>query len=218
MCGHIKKIANYALRHYSCNRYIYYALMLGTFGVPLLYGYASHSAVSAAMLAASVALFDLLFVLYLSTFGLRSKPTFVVENTLPISVAERYTFIMLNSTVVAILLFVVCFIPAMAIMKAIFPPVEAEEFMLSELVGDLRLSLGTLATHAILLVVNLTARMRVIMNYLVAIGLIFIGKFLIQTFVPHEYIVEVRTCINVLVIIVGWVLGYFILRYKDIKL
>ena len=218
MSGYINNVVRYAIRHYCSNRNSYYAMMLGTFGVPLLFGYASQSAVTAAMLGGAIALFDLLFVLHLSTVGMRSKSSFILENTLPLSVAERYTFIMLNSMVVATLLFALCFIPAVAIMKTLLPPIASEEFLFSDLVGDLRLSVGTLATHAILLVVNLTARMRVVMNYLAALGLMFLGQLLMEYYIAAEHIVEAKMWINAIIAIVGWVSGYFILRYKDIKL
>lgn len=218
MGDYINNVLRYSIKHYSYNRYSYYALILATFGVPLLFGYASHSVATAAMMAGAILLFDMLFTLHLSTRDMRSKSTFVMENTLPLSSAERYTFIMVNSMVMATLLFAICFIPAVAILMQIYPPLATEAFDIGDLFVDYRPIVELLAIHAVLLIVNITARARVVMNYIIALCLMTIGELLIEKFIPSEHINEAEMWINAIIAIVCWVLGYFLLRYREIKL
>lgn len=216
--GHAVNIYRYAVKHYAESRNSYLALMLGMFGLPLLLAFMSRSAVEAASMASSVALFAILYVVHLSTRAMRSKRTFVIDNTLPLSTAERYAFIMLNSTVVVALLTCVVYGASLVLSKQLFPPAPEFDFAYRQLVGNGYIIAGLFATQAVLLIVNLTVRMRILMSYVVAIGLVVLGQFVVGHYVPGMLRADFKLWANVVIIVAGWVSGYFILRSREIKM
>ncbi|MBQ8493210.1 MAG: hypothetical protein IJ464_02880 [Alistipes sp.] len=214
----IRKIYRYAVKHYTECRNSYLALLVGMFGLPLLMAFLTRSVVGAAAMASSVALFATLYVLYLSTVRMRSKRTFQIDNTLPISAAERYIFIMLNSIVVVGLFVVVVYGASLVLAEMLFPLPPELDFTYRQFLGNGYIIVGLMATHAVLLIVNLTARERVLISYLAAVGLVVVGQFIVGRYVPEAMRADFKLWANVVIVIVGWVSGYFILRSREIKM
>lgn len=218
MCFDIKRLLSYFRKHYAERMRNYYALMLGSAGLPLLLAFVSRSSVTAASMAGAVELFVLAYVLYLSTVGMRSKRTMQIDNTMPLTNLERYAFIMINSTVVAMALFMVAYLPAVAIAKWVFPPEPIFDFVFEELFNSKIYYTAMFSTHAVLLVINLTARRRAYLGYVVAAVAIFVIQLVMSRYVPYEMREDARMWGNILLIIGGWGVGYPLLRYREIKM
>ena len=74
------------------------------------------------------------------------------------------------------------------------------------------------STHAVLLVINLTARRRAYLGYVVAAVAIFVIQLVMSHYVPYEMREDARMWGNILLIIGGWGVGYPLLRYREIKM
>lgn len=211
-----KVVLQLLVKHYTENRNSYLATMLGSFSLPMIMSLLSKSSEAGISLLMSVAIFNLFYVMYLSTRGLRQRRTFVMEAALPVSVTERYLFIMLNTTLLlAVWLLVICAAVVLIVVN-LYPPVFPY-------VGDLifknyHLYIGLLCTHGVALLINLVARRRVIWPYLVAAVITMIAQYLISEYSPVGAVESVKMWVNICVAVVAWVVGYFMLRYRQLKM
>ena len=211
-----KIILRLFVKHYVENRNGYLAAMLGSFGLPMLIALLSESSESAISLFLTVAIFDIFYVMYLSTRALRQRHSFVMAGTLPVSVAERYLFIMLNTTVVLALWLAVLYAAVVVIATNLYPP-------LFPYVGDLifknhYLYIGLLSTHGVALLINLFARRRILWPYLVAAAATMVAQYFISEYSPMGAVEDVKMWVNICVAIVAWTVGYFMLRYRQLKM
>ncbi len=215
---HVNNIYRYAVKHYAEHRNKYLALMLGMFGLPLLLSYMSKGVESSGVMATFVLLFALLYVNYLSTYAMRTRRAFVVENTLPITAAERYVFVLANSTVVAVTLFVVSYVPSFLIAEWLFPPAMDVNAIILEAVVDSSYLMGIFALQSVILVASLIMRKRVVLSYCLLAVLVIGCEFVVDAYVPYELRDTFRLWSNVALIVACWVSGYFILRSREIKM
>jgi len=216
--GHLNSIWRYAVKHYTEHHNKYLALILGMFGLPLLLAYMSKGVETAGVMATFVFLFALLYVNYLSTYAMRTRRTFVVENTLPITAAERYAFVLANSSIAAVTLFVVSYVPSFLIAEWLFPSrMDVNEIILEAIV-DSSYFVGLFALQSVILVASLIMRKRVVLSYCLLAVLVIGCEFVVDAYVPYELRDTFRLWSNVALIVVCWVSGYFILRSREIKM
>ena len=77
--------------------------------------------------------------------------------------------------------------------------------------------MGILATHGVLLIVNLVGKRRIFLTYLVALLLAMVVQLLINKYIAVEWRESAKLIGNILLIFVAWIGGYFILRNYQIK-
>ena len=217
MRDYVNQLLQLFKKHYVEHKNTYISLMLAIFGIPLLYAYLSKSSVTVATLYVTMILVSMAVVLHVSTVGFRARHSFVMANTLPVSTAVNYAFILLNSVVVAFVLVVVCYFPALVIAKAIYPPMPEFAWTFDVFFNNARIYMGILATHGVLLIVNLVGKRRIFLTYLVALLLAIGVQFVISKHVAVEWRENAKLIGNILLIFVAWIGGYFILRNYQIK-
>ena len=217
MRDYVNQLLQLFKKHYVEHKNTYISLMLAIFGIPLLYAYLSKSSVTVATLYVTMILVSMAVVLHVSTVGFRARHSFVMANTLPVSTAVNYAFILLNSVVVAFVLVVVCYFPALVIAKAIYPPMPEFAWTFDVFFNNTRIYMGILATHGVLLVVNLVGKKRIFLTYLVALLLAIGVQFVISKYIAVEWRENAKLVGNILLIFVAWIGGYFILRNYQIK-
>lgn len=217
MRDYINQLLQLFKKHYIEHKNTYISLVLALFGIPLLFAYLSKSSVTVATLYVTMILVSMAVVLHVSTVGLRARRSFIMANTLPVSTSVNYSFILLNSVIVAFVMVAVCYFPALAISKAFYPPMPEFDWAYDVFFGNIRTYLGVLATHGVLLVVNLLGKKRLFLAYLIALLLAIFVQILMNEYVAVEWRENVKLIGNILLIFVAWIGGYFILRNYQIK-
>ena len=209
-------------KHYAENISKYRAVAIGVFGLPLIMALMSRASESAVSLFSTLAMFCIFYVMYLSVAELRQREKMSISNTLPVSNAERYLFILLNTTLVLVVGFVVVYGASLYLATVIYPPIAPTVFELT--LANHYVYVGFIGTHAIALLTNLVVRRRVILPYLVAMVAVVTVQYLIAKFVPDSngfsdtLRLDVRMWCNVAVALIAWPLGYVILRRRQIKI
>ena len=142
-----------------------------------------------------------------------------MATSLPVTAAERYGFILLNSTVVLLVWYTVCMLVAVKLALMLIPVNEDFAWVLQQkhLVANFNYIMGVAGTHAGLFVVNLVPTKRLIVNYFVAFVAVVAYQWLLS-----EYVDAVdRECFklwsNIVVTIVLWTAGYFLVRKYQYK-
>ena len=217
MRDYLKQLLQLFKKHYVEHKNTYISLALALFGIPLLFAYLSKSSVTVATLYVTMILVSMAVVLHLSTVGLRARRSFIMTNTLPVSTAVNYSFILLNSVVAAFVMVAVCYFPALAISKAFYPPMPEFDWAYHVFFDNIRTYMGILATHGVLLMVNLVGKKRLFLTYLIALLLAIFVQILMNECVAVEWRENVKLVGNILLIFVAWIGGYFILRNYQIK-
>ena len=217
MRDYINQLLQLFKKHYVEHKNTYISLVLALFGIPLLFAYLSKSSVTVATLYVTMILVSMAVVLHLSTVGLRARRSFIMTNTLPVSTAVNYSFILLNSVVAAFVMVAVCYFPALAISKAFYPPMPEFDWAYNVFFDNIRTYMGILATHGVLLMVNLVGKKRLFLTYLIALLLAIFVQILMNECVAVEWRENVKLVGNILLIFVAWIGGYFILRNYQIK-
>lgn len=214
----IERIGWMFRRHYVCMRYNYITMCLIIIGFPIFISILSGSAEPAITSFNSLTVFAFVDSFYVTMLSVRDERRYIVESTLPLSHLERYLFILLNTTIVLAVIFALCYVLALLISTSIYPL----DMEFGWVVGDTfcmpEAYLGLLSTHAWILLANLTARKRVLYNYIAMLAIIAVGQFIISRYVPEVYRADVRVWTNILVTLVAWISGYFILRRREIKM
>ncbi|MBO5831054.1 MAG: hypothetical protein J6R01_05570 [Alistipes sp.] len=217
MKDYLNQLLQLFRKHYVERKSAYISLMLALFGIPLLYAFMSKNSVTVATLYVTMILVSVAVVLHVSTVGLRTRYSAILANTLPVSTSAYYSFILLNSVVATSVMIGVCYFPALAIAKALYPPMPEFDWAYDVFFGNGRTYLGILATHGVLLIVNLVGKKRIFLTYLVALLLAMAVQFMINEYVAVEWRENVKLVGNILLIFVAWIGGYFILRNYQIK-
>ena len=218
MMAYIKDIFNLFRKHYAENVRFYSLLALQIFAVPLLLAILSQSAVNAATIAMALVSLTMLLVVHISVKGLRSRYTFVVENTLPVSTAVRYGFILLNSTVVALLGFMVLYFPSLLLSCWLFPIDDGFEWVLDcVFLYNYQAFINILGIHALVLVVNILVRKRPLLGYALAALAMALVSHIVMTNVDIEYRDTVMMIVNIVIIVTSWIGSYFLLRKFQYK-
>ena len=218
MTGYIKDLLNLFRKHYVENAKFYSLLALQIFAVPLLLATLSRSAVNAVTISMALVCLAMLLVVHISIKGLRSRYTFVLDNTLPVSTGVRYGFILINSTVVALLGFVVFYLPSLWLSCWLFPIDDSFRWVIENVfIYNGQAFINVLSIHALILVVNVLVRKRPLVGYgLAALAMALVSHF-VRTNVAMESRDTVMMSIYVVTIIASWVSSYFLLRKFQYK-
>lgn len=218
MICYIKDLFRLFRKHYAENVRFYSLLALQIFGVPLVFTILTRSAQSAALMSLALAYLTVLLAVHVSVKGLRSRYTYMLENTLPLSAGVRYGFIMINSTIVALLGFVVLYFPSLWLSYWLFPIDESFKWVL-----ELTLSpnFGTIANvlgiHAVILVVNILVRKRPFVGYVLAmLFMVFVSHFIREN-VAFENRDTAMMIANLVIAATLWIGSYFLLRKFQYK-
>ncbi|MBQ6613575.1 MAG: ABC-2 transporter permease [Alistipes sp.] len=217
MRDYINQLLQLFKKHYIERKNTYISLMLALFGIPLLFAFMSKNSVTVATLYVTMILVSMAVVLHVSTVELRNSHSYIIAHTLPVSTAVNYGFILLNSVVVAFVMVAICYFPALAIAKAIYPPMPEFDWTYDVFFGNGRTYLGILATHGVLLIVNLVGKKRIFLTYLVALLLAMAVQLMINEYIAVEWRENAKLIGNILLIFVAWIGGYFILRNYQIR-
>ena len=205
-------------RHYVEHTRFYSLLALQIFAVPLLLAILSQSAVNAATISMALVSLTMLLVVHISVKGLRSRYTFVVENTLPVSTGVRYGFILINSTVIALLGFVVLYFPSLLLSCWMFPIDGGFEWVLDcVFLYNYQAFVNILGIHALILIVNILVRKRPIVGYALAALSMMTVSFYVRKYVALEYRDAVMMIVNIVIIATSWIGSYFLLRKFQYK-
>lgn len=209
-------------KHYAENMNKYRAMAIGVFGLPLLMTLMSHASESSVSMFSTVAMFSIFYVVHLSIAELRQREKLSLSNTLPVSNAERYAFILLNTTLVLAVWFTVVYGASLWVATTLYPPVFSQLVELT--LGNHYVYVGFVGTHAIALLINLAARRRIILPYLAALVVVVAVQYLISKYVPDgvnmsdALRLDVRMWCNVVAAVVAWPLGYVMLKRRQIKI
>ena len=218
MRGYIINLFNLFRRHYVEHIRFYSLLALQIFAVPLLLAILSQSAVNAATISMALVSLTMLLVVHISVKGLRSRYTFVVENTLPVSTGVRYGFILINSTVVALLGFVVLYFPSLLLSCWMFPIDGGFEWVLDcVFLYNYQAFINILGIHALILIVNILVRKRPIVGYALAALSMMAVSFYVRKYAALEYRDAVMMIVNIVIIATSWIGSYFLLRKFQYK-
>lgn len=209
-------------KSYTEYRRHYAALVLWSFGFPLLLAFISRAAVTALSVGSTVALTAILFSLYISFKGINDNGSAIVGLTLPVSLAERYCFILLNTTVV-LAVWVVAVYSLSAFIAMQLLPFGGEgyidaEMMMTLIYKNKYLYIGFLGTHAVMLLINVIRRRSVVMPYVVAMVVVAVAQLLIVELSPADMVQDVKMWCNIALAAVAWPLGYYLLRKREIKM
>lgn len=218
MNGYFNNVAKLFVKHYAENRISYLMLLLGTFAVPILMALLTRNSFAAVSIGMTVLVFDTAYVLSLMTRDLRRQSAVILETTLPVSVGERYGFILLNSTLITVLGFFIAYMPALAISTAVYP-LGSDIAWTGELGAylNLRTISSQACTHAILLLIFLSRRSKMVIKGVIALLLVVCVQYLFNEYVDVEWRGVTKMGINILVAVVAWVCGYFMLKRYQFK-
>lgn len=204
------------VKHYTENRNTYLMLLLGSFALPILMTLISKASEPGISICLTVALFDIFYVATLSTRDLRRRQSYVTANTLPVSVAERYTFILLNTTVVFAVWFVAVYAAAVAVCTSIYQPIFP--YLETLIFKNHYLYIGLLGTQGVALLICLVIRRRLLWPYATAAVITIAVQYLISKCAAPADVQEVKMWVNIAVTAVSWIVGYFMLRYRQLKM
>lgn len=204
------------VKHYTENQNKYLMLLLGTFALPVLMTLISKTSETGISMCLTVALFDIFYVAMLSTRDLRHRQSLVVANTLPVSVAERYAFILLNTTVVLAAWFAAVYAAAVAVCTSIYAPIFP--YMETLIFKNHYLYVGLLGTQGAALLICLAIRRRALYPYAAAAIITIAVQYLISKYAAPADVQDVKMSVNIAVVVVAWIAGYFMLRYRQLKM
>lgn len=218
MGDYINNVFKLFRKHYTENYTKYIALVLAIFFVPLMFSYFDRSATVAVSIGSALLMFSIGYVLYLTVGSMRSRYTFIMDNTLPVSAAERYAFIMLNSTVVLLAVFVLCYLASVKLSMAMFPITEEFVWVGDALfLANYKSMIGMMGTHAVLLAVTLLPSRRIVTRYIVALLLLAVYQTLLSIYVDAVDREGVKLISNIVITIISWVGCYFLVRNYQCK-
>lgn len=218
MRGYLIDLFNLFRKHYAENVKFYSLLALQIFAVPLLLATLSRSAVNAVTVSMALASLSVLLTVHFSVKGLRSRYTFVIENTLPVSTGVRYGFILINSTIVVLLGFAVLYLPSLWLSCKLFPIDESFEWVLDNvLLFNFQTLVNILSIHALILVVNILVRKRPLVGYACAALFMLAVSHFVRTHVAVESRDAAMMIVNFVIIASSWIGSYFLLRKFQYK-
>lgn len=219
MSSYISSLFILFRKHYTENWHKYLGAALMAIVMPLVFAYITDDATAAVTSGSRLILVFIAYVIYISIRELRARYTYIMATSLPVTAAERYGFILLNSTVVLLVWYTVCMLVAVKLALMLIPVNEDFAWVLQQkhLVANFNYIMGVAGTHAGLFVVNLVPTKRLIVNYFVAFVAVVAYQWLLS-----EYVDAVdRECFklwsNIVVTIVLWTAGYFLVRKYQYK-
>lgn len=219
MGGYINNVLSLFCKHYVENWPKYLGAALLAFVMPIVFAYMSDEATAAVTAGSRLIIVYFAYVIYISIRELRNRYTYIMATTLPVTTAERYGFILLNSTVVLFAWYVVCLIVAVKLSLPLFPMNEDFMWVLEKehLLANINYIIGLIGTHAGLLMVNLVPTKRLIVNYFVALLIVVAYQWMLSKYVDVVDRESFKLWSNIVVTLVSWTVGYFLVRKYQYK-
>lgn len=210
----LNRVGAIFVKHYAEN-YVKYLAMYGmSIAIPMIFGFISKNGDITRSMLITMMVIDIFVIVHLSVNPLRERRRAVIENTLPVTLAERYAFVMINTIAVFAACFAVTALICTCIIDSLYPPIF-------DLTGVLlrkgHLCLGMCCTHAVALMINALARRRLILAYAAAFFATLLVQFIIMRAAGLSCIDEAKMYANIAVAVILWPAAYFVLRSKQIK-
>lgn len=219
MCSYINNVFRLFRKHYVENWPKYLGAALLAFVMPLAFAYIFDDATAAITASSRLITVYIAYVIYISIRELRNRYTYILATTLPVTAAERYGFIMLNSTVVLYAWYLVCHIATVELSLALFTVDEEFVWALNEehLLASFSYIMVLICDHAVLLAVHLVPTKRLIINYFAALLAVVAYEWIVSKFVDVADRESFRLWLNIIITIVSWTWCYTLVRKYQYK-
>lgn len=218
MKEYFSSLKRLCVKHYAESKTKHLAILFGTFAVPLLVAVLLADSTIAVSTSSVVMLVALAFVVDLSTRSMWKREQATLAFTLPVSVFERYSFILLNCLVWCVVLNYAAIHPAVEIADRLYPHNMPEEWVAHYLFCvDLSSWVGLISTATIFLLVVLNSRQKPYVNAIIALAVVWIVQYVLSEIYKAEEREAVLLVANLVFIAVAWVVGYFMLKRFEFK-
>lgn len=205
-------------KHYAESKAKHLVILFGAFAVPLLVAVLSADSTVAVGTSSVVMLVALGFVVDLSTRSMWRREQATLAFTLPVSVFERYSFILLNTLVWCVVLNYAAIHPSLEIADRLYPHNMPDEWVARYLFcDDLSSWVGLISTATIFVLVVLNSRLKPIVSVVIALAVVWAVQFLLAEIFDAEEREAVLVVVNFAFIAVAWVAGYFMLKKFEFK-
>lgn len=205
-------------KHYAESKAKHLVILFGAFAVPLLVAVLSADSTVAVGTSSVVMLVALGFVVDLSTRSMWRREQATLAFTLPVSVFERYSFILLNTLVWCAVLNYAAIHPSLEIADRLYPHNMPDEWVARYLFcDDLSSWVGLISTATIFVLVVLNSRLKPIVSVVIALAVVWAVQFLLAEIFDAEEREAVLVVVNFAFIAVAWVAGYFMLKKFEFK-
>lgn len=205
-------------KHYAESKAKHLVILFGAFAVPLLVAVLSADSTVAVGTSSVVMLVALGFVVDLSTRSMWRREQATLAFTLPVSVFERYSFILLNTLVWCVVLNYAAIHPSLEIADRLYPHNMPDEWVARYLFcDDLSSWVGLISTATIFVLVVLNSRLKPIVSVVIALAVVWTVQFVLSEIFNAEEREAVLVVVNFAFIAVAWVAGYFMLKRFEFK-
>lgn len=218
MKGYLLSLKRQYVKHYGEKKARYVATLLATFALPLIVALLMRDSAVAVSTSSVVMLLALAFVVDLSTRGMWKREQATLTFTLPVSVFERYSFILLNTLVWCVVLNYAAIYPALEIADRLYPHYMFDEWVAHYFFCyDLSSWVGLIATATLYVLVVVNSRHKPWVSFIIAIAVVWAVQLLLAEIYSAEEREAVLIVVNLIFIPVAWVAGYFMLKKFELK-
>lgn len=206
------------MKHYGEKKAIYVAILLATFALPLIVAVLMRDSAVAVSTSLVVMLVALIFVVHLPTCGMWKREQATLTFTLPVSVFERYSFILLNTLVWCVVLNYAAIYPALEIADRLYPHYMSDEWVAYYLFcDDLSSWVGLISYATLFVLVGVNSRYKPLVSFIIALAVVWAVQLLLAEIYSAEEREAVLVVVNLIFIPVAWVAGYFMLKKFELK-
>lgn len=218
MKGYLLSLKRQYVKHYGEKKAIYVATLLATFALPLIVAVWMRDSTVAVGTSSVVMLIALVFVIDLSTRGMWKREQATLTFTLPVSVFERYSFILLNTLVWCVVLNYAAIYPALEIADRLYPHYMSDEWVAHYLFcDDLSSWVGLISTATIFVLAAVNSRYKPLVSVIIALAVVWAVQLFLAEIYSAEEREAVLVVVNLIFIPVAWVVGYFMLKKFELK-
>lgn len=218
MKGYLLSLKRQYVKHYGEKKARYVATLLATFALPLIVAVLMRDSAVAVSTSSVVMLIALAFVVDLSTRGMWKREQATLTFTLPVSVFERYSFILLNTLVWCVVLNYAAIYPSLEIADRLYPHYMFDEWVAHYFFCyDLSSWVGLISTATLYVLVVVNSRHKPWVSFIIALAVVWAVQLLLAEIYSAEEREAVLVVVNLIFIPVAWVAGYFMLKKFELK-
>lgn len=218
MKGYLLSLKRQYVKHYGEKKARYVATLLATFALPLIMAVLLRDSAVAVSTSSVVMLIALAFVVDLSTRGMWKREQATLTFTLPVSVFERYSFILLNTLVWCVVLNYAAIYPSLEIADRLYPHYMFDEWVAHYFFCyDLSSWVGLISTATLYVLVVVNSRHKPWVSFIIALAVVWAVQLLLAEIYSAEEREAVLVVVNLIFIPVAWVAGYFMLKKFELK-
>lgn len=225
----LRRVAQYARYHYASMRNNYLMLLLVMVGVPTLFGVLNRNVFVTVDCAGSIYILGGIAFAYRTTYAMRDRGSLVLDGALPVSPAERFTFMLFN---LAIAFPLSSIITALVSIFAVLPfcdvePISPLNDFWNNYLSNWQIYCVTQIIQSVCLFLNLVSRRSLLVTYLLAIlSVNLLIYFLVEVLMSVDVEISCQPNIseNVLAavllitpIVIFYTLSYLVLRRRQTK-